>query len=733
MKPMKFISIIVFLLFCERSFAQPFSDAEIARWRKQSEKVTIIRDEWGIAHVYGKTDADAVFGLLYAQCEDDFARVELNYINASGRLAEVEGESKLYHDLRLRLFYDTLQAASLYAQSPGWLRKLCDAFADGVNYYLYTHPVVKPKLLHRFQPWMPFLFSEGSIGGDIESISLARIKEFYGEGTAVSSLEEDEQRGEGEPRGSNGFAIAPSRSASGNALLLINPHTSFYFRPEVHVVSQQGLNAYGAVTWGQFFVYQGFNEHCGWMHTSSQADAVDQYSETIVKSNDSLYYLFAGKKKLIQSKTIRLAFKEGDKKNFREFTAYYTHHGPVIAKSGDQWIAIRIMQEPQKALMQSFLRTKTKDLLSYEKTMELKANSSNNTVFADSKGNIAYWHGNYIPVREGNFDWRGWVDGSDPATDWKGLHSVKETVHLYNPATGWIQNCNSTPFTVSGESSPNKNNYPEYMAPDAENARGLNAVRVLAREKNFTLEKLIAAAYDPYLTGFEPLVPSLANAYDEWIKSNDALRQELEEPMKLVKNWDLKLSSESVAATLAMYWGQELRQQVMPKVPAGSSQLDIIQWMADKTTPQEKIAALQNTIQELQRDFGTWKLGWGEVNRFQRLTGKITETYDDLKPSFPVPYASSFWGSLAAFGSRKFDNTKKMYGYVGNSFVAVVEFGKKVKAKSLLAGGVSSDPTSPHFNDQSERYSKGEFKEVAFYKKEVIKKAKRTYHPGQEL
>jgi acyl-homoserine-lactone acylase len=722
--------LFLLLLLSGSLTAQPFTRTEINSWQKQANRVTIIRDEWGIPHVYGKTDADAVFGFLFAQCEDDFERVELNYINAVARMSEVEGESKLYQDLRMRLFYDSAQAIELYQQSPEWLRKLCNAFADGVNFYLYTHPQTKPKLLHRFQPWMPLLFSEGSIGGDIESVSVNRIKDFYGSGNSVLRSEEEDHN-EPEPRGSNGFAIAPSRSASGNALLLINPHTSFYFRPEVHVVSEQGLNAYGAVTWGQFFVYQGFNESCGWMHTSSQADVMDEYRETIIRRNDSLFYKYGSELRPVIIKKIKIAYKEGSQRNFREFTTYYTHHGPVFAKEGDHWMSIRLMKEPIKALTQSYLRTKSKDLSSYEKTMELKTNSSNNTVFADAKGNIAYWHGNFIPKRNPQFNWSAAVDGSDPSTDWKGLHDIKEMVHIYNPPNGWIQNCNSTPFTVSGEHSPNKNNYPPYMAPDAQNARGINAERVLNRESLFTLDKLIEAAYDPHLAGFEELIPSLLVAYDRVSRLDDAIIAKLDEPISLLRSWDMKYNLASVPATLAIYWGQDMRSLVLPGVPAGTDQLRIIQVMIHKTSDEEKVKALENIIDELQRDFGTWKMPWGEVNRFQRLTGKVSEIYDDGKSSYAVPYASSFWGSLAAFGSRKFTGTKKMYGYVGNSFVAVVEFGKVVKAKSLLAGGVSNNPSSPHFMDQAERYSKGEFKDVSFYKSDVLKNAKRTYHPGK--
>ncbi len=723
--------ILFLLLLSAPAFAQKFTKEEITRWQTQAKQVSIIRDTWGIPHVYGKTDADAVFGFLYAQCEDDFERVEMNYITATARLAEVEGESKLYHDLRTRLFYDTLQAISIYKESPAWLKRLCDGFADGVNYYLHTHPDVKPKLLTRFQPWMPFLFSEGSIGGDIESISVNRLKEFYGSGDVELEPEEVDHNPEPEPRGSNGFAIAPSRSASGNALLLINPHTSFYFRPEVHVNSEEGLNAYGAVTWGQFFVYQGFNEHCGWMHTSSQADVMDEYLESIVNRNDSLFYRHGVSTKPVTSKKIKLAYKDGDKKSYKEFTARYTHHGPVVAKRDEQWVTVSMMVEPLKALTQSYQRTKSQDLEDYKKTMELKANSSNNTVFADSKGNIAYWHGNFIPKRNPDYDWTKPLNGSDPGTDWQGLHEVSEIVHSYNPPNGWIQNCNSTPFTLAGKDSPDESNYPSYMAPDAQNARGINAERVLQRESSLTLGRLIAAANDPYLSGFEELIPALISAYEAC--TDNQLVAKLREPIAFLSSWDKNYGIKSVPTTLAIYWGQELRQAISTRIPPGSDQLSIIHFMATQSSNEERLDALEKILDELQLDYGTWVVGWGEVNRFQRLTGKINETYNDLKPSLPVGSASSFWGSLAAFGSRKFLGTNKMYGYVGNSFVAVVEFGKDgVRAKSVLAGGNNNNPLSKHFKDQAELYSQGKFKEVWFYKKDVVKHAERTYHPGKK-
>jgi acyl-homoserine-lactone acylase len=701
---------------------------DTARWEQQARNVTIIRDKWGIPHVYGKTDADAVFGLMYAQAEDDFNRVELNYINASGRLAEAEGEAELYRDLRMKLFIDPADMKAKYAASPAWLKKLMNAYADGLNYYLYKHPEVKPKLITRFEPWMALTFSEGSIGGDIESVSLKGLEQFYGKG-GQGNLRSEGSEGEptSEPGGSNGFAIAPMNTASGKSLLLINPHTSFYFRPEVHVVSGEGLSAYGAVTWGQFFVYQGFNERVGWMHTSGGGDVIDEYMETVVEKGGRMYYKYGKELRPLTAKKISLPFKQSGGMGRKEVTVYYSHHGPIVRSADGKWISVRLMQEPLKALTQSYMRTKAKDYASFYKTMELRTNSSNNTVYADADGKIAYFHGNFIPRRDTRFDWTKPVDGSDPATEWKGLHSVAETINLLNPPNGWVMNTNNWPFTAAGPYSPKAEKYPAYMSVYPENPRGIHALRVLTDKKDFTLDKLIAAAYDSYLTAFEPLIPSLLKAYDE-TPATDPLRAKLAEQVATLRGWDLRFSASSVPTSLAIYWGEDLMRSV-----AGAARekgVSVYDYMATGTTAQQRLEALARASAKLEQDFGSWKTPWGEINRFQRLTGDVVQPFDDSKPSLPVAFPSATWGSLAAYGMTTPANTKKIYGDRGNSFVAVVEFGKRVKAKSILAGGESGDPKSPHFYDQAEMYSKGQFKDVLFYRDDVEKHAERKYHPG---
>jgi len=713
---------------CVSHRAQGPTQQDIARWQEEAQRVTIVRDDWGIPHIYGKSDADAVFGLEYAQAEDDFNRVETNYINSMGRLAEAEGESAIYRDLRMKLFIDPDSIRARYETSPDWLKALMNAFADGLNYYLYKHPEVTPRVITHFEPWMALTFTEGSIGGDIERVDVGQLQALYGNGPVAVTAEEGGD-GSAEPSGSNGIAIAPANTIAHHALLLINPHTSFFFRAEVQVVSDEGLDAYGAVTWGQFFVYQGFNDRLGWMHTSSGAHDLDEYLETVVKKGDRLYYRYGGEERPVTETRVTIPYKTASGMAQKAFTVYRTHHGPIVRKADGKWVSIRLMQEPVQALTQSYRRTKARTYKAFRETMELHTNSSNNTIFADADGDIAYFHANFIPKRNTKFDWTKPVDGSDTATEWHGLLSVDESPHLLNPASGWLYNSNNWPWSAAGPSSPKKQDYPPYVETGREESmRGLHAIKVLQGKKGFTVASLMAAAYDSYLPGFAKLIPSLLSAYDA-TPGSDPLKTKLSEQIKLLRGWDYRWSVASVPTSLAVYWGQELGQRV--SADARKSGLSMYDYMVNKTTPQQRLEALAAASDTLTNDFGSWKTAWGDINRFQRLTDDITPTFVDSGASTPVSFTSANWGSLASFGARRYPGTKKMYGTSGNSFVAVVEFGDSVRAKAVTAGGESGHPSSPHFNDEAKRYSTGDLRDVYFYRAQLTGHAEREYHPGE--
>lgn len=732
---MRFLSLVFSLLvFSQLAFGQ-LSKMELKRWSEIASAVEIVRDNWGIPHIYAKTDAQAVFGLMYAQCEDDFNRIEMNYIEKLGKMSMIEGEAYLHQDLYVRLIIDEEEAKKDYKNSPPWLRDILMAFSDGINYYLFKNPSVKTKVISRFEPWYPLLWTDGSIGAiSTGHLGPDDVREFYlAKNSLGIKLAEPSSPFESFV-GSNGFAIAGSNSATGNALLYINPHVSLYFRPEVHVTSEEGLNAYGAVTWGQFFVYQGFNEYNGWMHTSSNADVSDVYLEKIKKKKGRYYYEYASKDIRVSSKIISLSYKTSEGINHKNIVVYSTHHGPVMGRQGDQWLTVRSNNRSMDGLIQSWKRTKTRGFSDYKKVMDIRANTSNNTVYADREGNIAYWHGNFMPKRDVSFNWGKAVDGTVKETEWQSLHSVEETVHVYNPASGWIQNCNSTAFTVSGKDSPVRTSYPRYMAPDGENFRGINAVRLLSNQSKLTLEELITVGYDRYLSAFEKLVPALIQAYDAQIKK-DTTFQLLKDPVQVLRSWDFRSGIESIPTTLAIEWGQQL----IPKMTVSHDedeyqyvdQVEKTDLFLKNTHPEVLLQAFKDAVSQLSVSYGTWKIAWGDINRFQRISGDITLTFSDSEPSLPLAFASSAWGMLPSYSSRLFAGTKKRYCVGGNSFICAVEFGTKIKARSLLGGGVSGHESSPHFNDQGEMYANGIFKDVLFYKEDVLKHAERVYHPGE--
>ena len=719
----KHLFILTFFILCIPVYAE--RGGETARWERQAKNVSIVRDDWGIAHVTGKTDADAVFGMIYAQAEDDFNRIETNYLNAMGRLAEAEGESAIWRDLRMKIFIQPEELEKKIRESPSWLQKLMTAWSDGLNFYLAKHPNIKPRVINKFDPWMALSFTEGSIGGDIETINPGRLQSFYGS-EQVADLEEPYHPAE--PSGSNGIAIAPQNTADGHALLLINPHTSFFFRSEMQVTSSEGLNAYGAATWGQMFIYQGFNERVGWMHTSSAGDAIDEWRETVLKKGDKYFYKFGSEERPLMTSVISVPYKTPQGMAKRTFTIYRTHHGAVVRKdtaTGD-WITVGLMNDPIKALTQSFTRTKARNYKEFQQIMRLHTNSSNATIYADGDGNIAYFHANFIPRRNPKFDWTKPVDGSDTESDWKGLLTLEESPNLLNPASGWLYNSNNSPWSAAGPSSLKQSDFPKYVDNGIESARGRHAIRVLENRKDFTLDKLRDAAYDSYLPWFEKTVPALIAAWDN-LPPGDQAKTKLADQISVLRAWNRRWAIDSVPTSLAVFWGAEILRGLGPS-PGIPSEDNVLA----KATPAQLIEALMRASEKLTADFGKWQTPWGDINRFQRLTGDITHPFNDAAPSIPVGFTSGNWGSLASFGAAPTGSNKKWYGTSGNSFVAVVEFGKKIRARAITAGGESGNPKSPHFNDQALRYSKGDLREVYFYSAQLKGHIKKKYIPGNE-
>jgi len=463
-----------------------------------------------------------------------------------------------------------------------------------------------------------------------------------------------------------------------------------------------------------------------WITGADLMDIMDEFEETIIDGNEGLQYVYGTEKRKVETIPVKLSYKTDAGMKENTYEVYRTHHGPITHSNGDKWVATAMMWDPVKALQQSFIRTKQEDHQGFRKMMDIRTNSSNNTVFADASGNIAYYHGNFIPKRNDTLDYTLPVDGSNHLTDWQGLHEVDENILIVNPETGWIQNCNSTPFTSAGDDSPRPENYPAYMTSFPENYRGVHAISLLRKADDLTLDKLIELAYDPFLPGGKELVEGLIEA---------AASSGISDPrqvaaLEVLKAWDFKVNVNSVAMTLAQFYLNAYKASGYASY-YGRDFMRMVRYMSKESPARERLEIFNKALDRLESDFGTWKTAWGAYNRYQRLNGDIAQKFNDELPSIPIGMASGSWGALASFSATYGENTKRIYGVHGNSFVAVVEFGEKISAKSLLAGGQSGDPDSVHFSDQVELYAQGQFKTVAFYRYDVLKRAESVYHPGE--
>jgi len=265
------------------------------------------------------------------------------------------------------------------------------------------------------------------------------------------------------------------------------------------------------------------------------------------------------------------------------------------------------------------------------------------------------------------------------------------------------------------------------MDTDGENFRGLHAQQMLTGSSGWTLEKLQGAAYDSYQPGFAVLIPALVQAYDA-LPNSDARKAELADPIGVLRSWNYRWSGDSVAQSLGMVWGAALKKELnAPKSEPGNR---VMMRLARDTTAEQRLNALSAAVARLKGDFGRWQVPWGEINRIQRISPAINPPYSDSAPSLPVPFAEGSYGSLASLRSEQKPGTKRWYGNYGNSFVAVVEFGKRIRAQAVTAGGESGHLESPHFNDEAQRYASGDLRTVYFYPEQLKGHTERVYHPG---
>ena len=697
---------------------------EIA-WEETARAVTIYRDTWGVPHIYGPTDSSVAFGSAYAQAEDNLDLLEDSYLRALGRSAERYGETTVADDRLDRALEIPRLSLEEYRRAEPRIKGIYESFAAGLNYYVTKHPDRRPKLITRFEPWHP--------------IALLRYKYFQQEfveyaGLDPKTLSVTSARQTEQPKGSNAWAVSAVKSASGSPMLFINPHIPF-FGPaqyyEGHIHSDEGWNFSGVTRCGFPFPYIGHNDMLGWTYTDNYPDHGDLYMETFDHPSDPIAYRYGNgyRQATAWEDTIQVRTEKG--LEARTFTFRKTHHGPILSTFNGKPVALKLaMLEEGGWFDQWYAMTRARSLAQFREALERNAIPYMNVTYADRDGNIWYVYNGSVPRRAKQFDWLAPVDGSNPETEWQGFHTLTEFPQVINPPGGYVQNCNSTPFTTTSSGNPNPSEFPTYMVgPEIDDPRAKVSRQILKERATFTFEQWAAAATDTRVYEAPQHIPQLVKSWEQ-LRRRDAQRASTLAPLiDELRKWDGVSRIDSVAMTLFLLWFERAY---------------IFNWYTE--APLERAEALdvfEAVKVGLERQWGTWRVPWGEINRLQRRNWSGDEPFDDALPSLPVPGGPGFAGIVFSFYPKYEEFSpylerkaggpppnRRRYGENGNSYVAVVEFGPTVRAKSIVYFGQSGDPSSPHWFDQAQLYAKGQFKPAWFSIEDVRANLERSYHPS---
>jgi penicillin amidase len=608
-----------------------------------------------------------------------------------------------------------------YERASPKTRALCDAVADGLNYYLARNPAAKPRLLSRFEPWYVLAFTRYAIYQlFVANQAGFRIEEMRGAVGQVAQVVEPETDLK-QPIGSNMWAINGAKSANGQAMLFINPHQPF-FGPgqwyEGHIESKEGWSMSGATLLGLPFPVIGHNQNLGWSHTVNTPDISDLYAEKFEDQAKPLSYVHGnGTRDAVEwTEVIKIKTDKGLEE--KSFKLRKTHHGPIVAVRDGKPLALKLAKLEEGGLLdQWYAMSKARTLVDFKRALSQLAVPMFNTIYADRNKNIFYLYGGAIPRRSTEFDWSKPVDGSRTETEWQGFHRLEELPQLTNPPSGFLQNCNSTPFNTTNAGNPDKSAFPAYMVAEQDNARARISRRILSSKDKFSFDDWSKAATDTTVIEAEETIPQLVAEWEK-LKETDAARAEkLREAIAELKAWNHISTVDSIAMSVFTYTFEQ-----MGRLRANNF----------KGPPSLPMRALEQVMEGLTKDFGTWRVAWGDSNRLQRAHSGGDEPFNDTRPSVPIPGGPGYVGVVYTFYVRRQRGQKARYGVAGNSFVSVIEFGPKIKANSVLVFGQSADPESPHYFDQAPLYSQGRFKPAWWTLDEVKANSSRSYHPGEQ-
>ena len=753
--------------------------------------VTIRRDEWGVAHVHGKTHADALFGMGYVQAEDYFWQLEDTCLRSLGRYAEVAGPAGLSSDILNRSFEIPRRSQADFLKLNVEHQSMAAAYAAGINQYLATHPETKPRRLVHIEPWhalamdrhmiLDFIYRQAHVkkpngrGPD----EIARSGQPAAPAGAAFNIPPAGERGtfDTNPKrnrgnaltpslalrvsvnsdrgqyswdfpppqlsgfaadvqaaiGSNAWAIAGSKTASGSAMLFINPHQPWYGMGqfyEAHLSSDEGLNFSGASFFGNPFPTIGHNDYLGWTYTVNEPDMADAWRVTFDDAARPLFYRFDGAYREAIQWTETLQVKQDGMFVNRQITFRKTHHGPITSQENDTtFLAVQVagLFDLNRAT-QAWGMVLARNYTEWRAAISHCAIPMFNVVYADRDGNIFYAYNGTIPIRDPAFQWTKPVDGSDPRTDWKGFHTFDELPQVFNPKSGYVQSCNSSPYTTTDSTidNPPREKFPSYMLEDADfdSRRSKMSRLLLGKATGLTFDQLQDLAYDTTL--YWPLIeiPNLQQDFARLQSSSPALAVEVAPCFAHLQEWDCKSSLDSTQTTLCIAWYEELYGFGYPAETLKT------EYATDRVT---WFAALNKAAKKIKGLYGDWKHPWGKVHQLQRIPDQPDVQHAGIRlngtdrrlsiAGTPGPLGIIY----TVYSTPEIPIVRpERYAVVGASYMSVVEFSDPVRCQSVLPFGVSGRRTSPHFFDQAELYATRKFKPAWFSQEEVAGHAKTT-------
>jgi penicillin amidase/acyl-homoserine-lactone acylase len=653
-----------------------------------AKEVTIYRDTYGVPHILGTTDESVAFGLGYAQSEDNLSRIYQSLMEALGRISELEGSKEnINRDYRVRLLRIPQYAWENYDRIPQKFQAVLEAFCQGINFYMQKHPDKVPQGMTEVKPQ--------------EIISLARytiIGNFVLPWRTMNEMIRQH-----EPKGSNMWAVGPKKSANGKAMLFVNPHlpwdglVQWY---EVHLHSDEGWNMVGGTFFGAPVIFLGHNETLGWSHTVNSPDTWDIYAVELNPDNPQQYRYEGGWREIKSVKETFLAKTESGFFTSTD-TLEYTHYGPVLERKETCAYTLKVAGwDDVLALYQWYRMNKAKNLSEFKEALSIMAIPMFNCVYVDVQGNIFYLYNGKVAHKSEQYDWKQIIPGGTQATEWQDYLMLNELPQALNPASQFVQNCNSTPFqtTLNGNPAPNK--FPQYLVGESMNMRAERALQILEADDSITLEEFKQMAFDNYVLLAERAKPDLIKAFYDLPEAERQKYPKVAEAIDIIEKWDNQASKDSIAMPLFHYWTQIYRSTVK------------------SDDPSKAIEALKKAIDELEKEHGTFKVKWEDIHRIQRGDKE-----------YALDGGPGDYGILHVIGSHHQDG--KWYAHGGHSYVMVAVMSQPIEAYSIFPYGSSRIPGSKHYADQTPLFSNDQFKPAWFTKREIMANLEKAYHPGE--